>query len=409
MTGTRAAPTTPAAPEETKMIRTAVARSLALAVLSSFALPAVAILAPVAYAYDEQARYFEREEIEQLTAPIALYPDPLLAQILAASAYPDEIAMALRHVERSGDADIERQDWDASVRAVARYREVLDFLARDLEWTQALGIANVNQPDDIADAIQRWRLQAYDLGSLRTNSQQIVYVDSGYVRIVPAQQDYVYVPRYDPEVIYVTRYVAGTAPFLFFGPRYVYGAWFDKDWDWGRRRIYYCNRDYWRNGRPVFHPQFDRVHVDRNRHWQPDRVRFKPPEKPALPPRFVQTKIPSPPPEVKAGTPRNTHPPQANQPIVRRGPGDEKNAAPPTGGRGKQAEQPMHKRFSTGKQGQPPASAPAKAPAAAPAPAKATPPAEQPKPQPQAQQPQQKQQQRSREDELLQQQRGPRR
>jgi len=389
------------------MIRTAAARSLALAILSSLTLPAIAVLTPVAYAYDEQARYFEREEVEQLTAPIALYPDPLLAQILVAAAYPDEIAAARRHVENRGDADIDRQNWDPSVRAVARYREVLDFLASDLEWTQALGIANINQPDEIADAIQRWRLQAYDLGSLRTNSQQIVYVDGGYVRIVPAQQDYVYVPRYDPEIIYVTRYVAGTAPFLIFGPRYIYGAWFDKDWDWRRRRIYYCNRDYWRNGKPVFHPQFDRVTVDRNRHWQPDRVRFKPPEKPAPPPRLVQSKIPSPPPEVKAGNRRDTHPPQA--PVVRRGPGDEKNAAPagtaaPAAG-APAKEVPMHRRFNAGKQGQPPA------PAAAPAPAKVEKPVEQPKPQAQPQQQQQQQQQQKRrEEELLQQQqRGQRR
>jgi hypothetical protein len=385
------------------MIRTAAARSLALAILSIFTLPAIAVLlAPVAYAYDEQARYYEREEVEQLTAPIALYPDPLLAQILAAAAYPDEIATARRYVESRGDADIERQSWDPSVRAVARYREVLDFLASDLEWTQALGIANVNQPDDIADAIQRWRLQAYELGSLRTNSQQVVYVDSGYVRIVPAQQDYFYVPRYDPEIIYVTRYVAGTAPFLLFGPRYIYGAWFDKDWDWRRRRIYYGNRDYWRNGRPVFHPQFDRVYVDRNRHWQPDRVRFKPPEQPSLPPRLVQSKIPSPPPEVKAGTRRDTHPPQA--PTVRRGPGDEKSAtpagaaAPAAGAPAK--EVPMHKRFNAGK---PPAPTPA------PAPAKVEKPVEQPKAQPQPQQQQQQQQQKRREEELQQQQRGQRR
>src|SRR5690606_22056046 len=101
------------------------------------------------------------------------------------------------------------------------------------------------------------------------------------------------------------------SPFLYFGPRYSYGPWFDKDWDWRRRRIYYCDRDYWRNGKPVFHPQFDRVHVDRNRHWQPDRRRFKPPEQPTLPPRAMQTRIPAPPPELKPGTRRASHPPSS--------------------------------------------------------------------------------------------------
>lgn len=318
-------------------IRTTVNRSIALAVIASFVAPAVALLMPLpAYAYSYSERYFDREEIEQLTAPIALYPDPLLAQILSAAAYPEEVAQAHRYAQgRSDYGDLDRQDWDPSVRALARYPEVLDFLARDLEWTEALGIANINQPDDVADAIQRWRLQAYDLGSLRTGPEQIVYVDGGYVRIVPAQQDYFYVPRYDPQVIYVTRYVAGYTPFIFFGPRYIYGSWFDKDWDWRRRRIYYCDRDHWRNGRPVFHPQFDRIYVDRNRHWEPDRRRFKPPEKPQMPPRVTRTKVPSPPQDFKPGVRRDSHPPQARpddirKPVIRRGAGDDKPNVTPT-------------------------------------------------------------------------------
>jgi hypothetical protein len=307
--------------------RTAVHRSIAVALLSGLALPVAVLLAPAAHAYSNEARYFERQEIEQLTAPIALHPDPLLAQILAAAAYPEEIAAAQRYAQSRGSYDdVDRQDWDSSVRAIARYPEVLEFLARDLQWTEALGIANINQPDDVADAIQRWRLQAYDLGSLRTDSQQIVYVDSGYVRIVPAQQEHFYVPQYDPNVIYVNRYVAGTAPFLLFGPRYVYGAWFDKDWDWRRKRIYYCDRDYWRNGKPVFQPRFDNVRVDRNRRWQPDRVRFKPPEKPAAPARLTTTPVPSPPEQIKPGVRREDHPPTAAPNIIR-GP----SQTPPTG------------------------------------------------------------------------------
>ena len=308
-------------------LRTAVHRSIALALLSTVALPAVAVLASAAQAYTDQARYFDREQIEQLTAPIALYPDPLLAQILTAAAYPAEIASAQRYARgRSDWNDIDRQDWDPSVRAVARYPEVLDFLARDLEWTEALGVANINQPDDVADAIQRWRLQAYNLGNLRSDSQQIVYVENGYVRIVPAESDYFYVPRYEPSVVYVTRYI-GT-PFIIFGPAYAYGAWFDRDWDWRRRRICYTDRRHWHHGRPVFYPRFDDVHPDRD--WQPDRRRFKPPETPRMPPRWEQTKIPSPPPNIKPGTrlddrPRTDGRDQPRPTVLR--PGDKPDAA----------------------------------------------------------------------------------
>jgi hypothetical protein len=369
--------------------RTAVHRSIAVALLSGLALPVVVLLAPAAHAYSNEARYFERQEIEQLTAPIALHPDPLLAQILAAAAYPEEIAAAQRYAQSRGSYDdMDRQDWDSSVRAIARYPEVLEFLARDLQWTEALGIANINQPDDVADAIQRWRLQAYDLGSLRTDSQQIVYVDSGYVRIVPAQQEHFYVPQYDPNVIYVNRYVAGTAPFLLFGPRYVYGAWFDKDWDWRRKRIYYCDRDYWRNGKPVFQPRFDNVRVDRNRRWQPDRVRFKPPEKPSMPATLSTTRVPPPPDQVKPGVRRQDHPPST--PNVMRGPGQTPPATtttqPATGGRPpsdvqkRMSEQQKQKQQQQKQQ-------PAKAEPAKPQAQQPQPAAQQPQQQPQRRQP----------------------
>src|SRR5690606_27522838 len=136
-------------------------------------------------------------------APIALYPDPLLAQMLTAAAYPEEILEARRYFDgRRSYSALDRQDWDSSVRAVARYPEALDLLARDIAWTEALGIAYINQPEDVSDAIQRWRLQAWDLGNLRSDARQTAYVENGYVRIVPTQQDYVYVPSYDPGVIY---------------------------------------------------------------------------------------------------------------------------------------------------------------------------------------------------------------
>jgi len=261
---------------------------LALALAAALGATAASVLAPAAaQAYSQSERYYDRQQVEQLVAPIALYPDPLLAQMLTAAAYPEEILEARRYFDgRRGYSALDRQDWDSSVRAVARYPEALDLLARDIAWTEALGIAYINQPDDVSDAIQRWRLQAWDLGNLRSDARQTVYVENGYVRIVPTQQEYVYVPSYDPRVIYFDRYQPGYPGYLLFSSGYGIGSWFDRDWDWRSRRIYYCDRRYWRNGRPVFDPHFDRVHVDRNRPWQFDRKRFKPPSRPSFPDRF---------------------------------------------------------------------------------------------------------------------------
>ena len=286
------------------------ARLAALA-LAGIVLAVTALLGPrPAAAYSPFERYYGREEIEQLTAPIALYPDPLLAQILAAAAYPGEIREAHRYLGYRSDFDfIDRQDWASPVRAVARYPEVLDMMARDLDWTEALGIAQINQPDDVADAIQRWRLIAWELGNLRSTPQQTVNVYGGYVRIVPGYSDYFYVPSYNPRRIYVERYNSALGPLLLFGTGYLIGTWFDLDWDWNRRRIYYYDRSYWYRGKPVFYPDFDRIHVYRDREWRPDPKRFRPPPKPSFPSKLTAPgKIPPPPPDFRPGVRRDSHP-----------------------------------------------------------------------------------------------------
>ncbi len=280
---------------------------LALALMAALAGPAVlALAATPASAYSQSERYFDRQQIEQLVAPVALYPDPLLAQMLSAAAYPEEILAARRYVDGRRDlSGLDRQDWDSSVRLVARYPEALDLLARDIDWTEALGIAYVNQPDDVSDAIQRWRRQAWELGNLRSDARQTVFVEDGYVRIVPTQQDYVYVPSYDPSIVYFDRYRPGYPGYLLYGSRYYIGPWFDRDWDWKRRRICYSDRRHWRNGKPVFDPHFDRVHVDRDRPWRPDGKRFRPPAKPTFPSHYSDRKWPTSRDGAKPGEPRH--------------------------------------------------------------------------------------------------------
>lgn len=315
-----------------------------------------AFVAPAMAQYSQSRAYFSQEQIDQLVAPVALYPDPLLAQILSAASYPEEIEDAQRFLRRYGDsAAFERQNWDYSVQALARYPEVLEQLADDLSWTEALGIAHVNQPEAVADSIQRWRMQAYDLGNLRTGSEQLVYVDGGYVRIVPTDDEYLYLPRYDPRVIYVERYYPGAGlGFLAFGPRYGIGPWLDKDWDWRRKRIAYSDRDQWRSGRPKFYPQFDQVHIDRNRTWRPDDRRFRPDREPAYPERFASKPVPPPkmrpveryePPSARserAGAPAVVKPGTPGRPPTTTNPA----SAKPAGRPGQQKETPPHQRFN---------------------------------------------------------------
>ena len=122
------------------------------------------------------------EQIHQLVAPIALYPDALVAQILAASAYPTQIVEADRFLKENPDlkgqdlgAAVDRQDWDPSVKALCQFPSVLANLDRDLSWTQELGDANYNQSADVMQAIQTMRHRAQDAGNLRTTPQQRVY------------------------------------------------------------------------------------------------------------------------------------------------------------------------------------------------------------------------------------------
>jgi hypothetical protein len=130
------------------------------------------------------------------------------------------------------------------------------MLVDDMDWTTSLGEAFLDQPDDVADAVQRLRWQAYNLGNLASNQEQSVIIDGNYIQIDPAQPQYIYVPVYDYSVIYVRRWTPGIAPFVAFGPGLVIGSWLDLDFDWGRHHIFYhgWNRPGWASrSRPYVH------------------------------------------------------------------------------------------------------------------------------------------------------------
>lgn len=206
-------------------------------------------------------------ELDDLLAPIALYPDPLLAQILPASTYPSEVVDAAAWIGGGGDiSGIDEQDWDESVRALAYYPDILNMMAANMDWTADLGDAFLNQPDDVMTSIQRLRWQARSLGNLESNDQETVVIDGDYMEIVPAQPEYIYVPQYNPTVIYVRRWARGIPPFMTFGHRMSIGGWLSMDFDWHNHHVIYhgWNRPGWVNkAKPFVH--ITNVYINRSR------------------------------------------------------------------------------------------------------------------------------------------------
>ncbi len=181
-----------------------------------------------------QYEAFSPDQLDNLLAPIALYPDPLLAQVLLAATFPDQIDDAARFVRAdSNPGDVDGQWWDVSVRAVAHYPAVVAMMADKLDWTTALGQAYANQSTDVMASIQRLRAQARSAGNLVSSSELQVVDTGGEISLWPAQPQYIYVPQYDPAVVFFAR-----AP-LFFGARFIIGAWLNFDFDWGGHRVFY--------------------------------------------------------------------------------------------------------------------------------------------------------------------------
>ena len=207
---------------------------------------------------------FTREELEKLLAPIALYPDPLLAQMLPASAYPVQIVQAQRWLDKNKAlvakndySGIDNQNWDPAVKALARFPGVIKLMSADLDWTTDLGDAEVNQPQDVAEVIQELRAKAEAAGTLKTTDQQTVerveasappgagapqgstapQAAASYISIQPTDPSTVYVPTYDPAAVY--QPYTGIAPLLGFGAGIAVGAlWNNNYWNWGTGAIY---------------------------------------------------------------------------------------------------------------------------------------------------------------------------
>ncbi|MGC9197195.1 MAG: DUF3300 domain-containing protein, partial [Syntrophobacteraceae bacterium] len=156
-----------------------------------------------------EAVAFSHGQLDQMLAPIALYPDSLLAQILLAATYPNQIVEAnqwlIAHEGLKGQAlndALDTFNWDLSIKALVPFPQVLDMMAREPEWTRELGQAFLAQQVGVMESIQRLRRRARACGHLRTSVEQRVVVRQSYIEILPANPQVVYVPCYNPVVVY---------------------------------------------------------------------------------------------------------------------------------------------------------------------------------------------------------------
>jgi Protein of unknown function (DUF3300) len=190
------------------------------------------------------------EQLQQLVAPVALYPDSLVAQILAASTFPDQVVEADRWVQAHPDLKddalgqaVDQQPWDPSVKALSAFPSVLGNMDKNLSWTSSLGDAYYNQQQDVMDAVQVMRQRAQEAGNLKTTDQQTVTAQDSTIIIEPASPEIVYVPAYDPWVVYGGPIVARPGwypypgiwyggPYLSFGVGYGISYFGGYGWGW---------------------------------------------------------------------------------------------------------------------------------------------------------------------------------
>ncbi|SEA36323.1 DUF3300 domain-containing protein [Paraburkholderia sartisoli] len=187
--------------------------------------PMLAGLAPTAAHAQTQAppaAKLSNQQLDSLTAPIALYPDALLAQVLMASTYPQDVnaaaAWSKANSKLSGDAAVTAvasQPWDPSVQSLVAFPQVLATMASKPDWVTQLGNAFLAQSSDVMDSVQRLRKQAQQAGNLKSSEQQKVVVEQNTIQIQPASPQVVYVPTYNPTVVY------GAWPYPAYPPVYV--------------------------------------------------------------------------------------------------------------------------------------------------------------------------------------------
>jgi uncharacterized protein DUF3300 len=190
------------------------------------------------------------EELKQLAAPIALYPDALVGQVLAGATYPTQVVEAERWLQQNSSlkgeqlaSAVDKQPWDPSIKGLTQFPSVLQNMSKNLAWTSTLGEAYINDPQAVMKAIQELRVEAKNAGNLKSTSEQTVSTEGQTIVIQPANPEVVYVPQYSPAVVYGTPiepypgysgWETAAASAISFGVGTLVGAAFaGGGWGWG--------------------------------------------------------------------------------------------------------------------------------------------------------------------------------
>ncbi|MDF3058551.1 MAG: hypothetical protein K0R17_2766 [Rariglobus sp.] len=189
-------------------------------------------------------------DLNTLLGPIALYPDALIGLILPASTTPADVVMAARSLgTNTSPESLAAQPWDDSVKALTHYPDLLRWLDQNLSWTQALGQAFAAQPADVMNTVQRLRQQARAAGTLVDTPQQQVVTEGDSLVIVPARSDTIYVPVYDPAVVYVSRPTRIGHTYIYFHSAYPAGPWLCYTPNWRHHHLRVISYPYgWSQG-----------------------------------------------------------------------------------------------------------------------------------------------------------------
>jgi len=214
---------------------------------------------PGQYPPQQQGQYnpppanFTPEQLDQMVSRIALYPDPLLAQVFAASTFPDQIQPAAQWADQhhyltgqalAGAIQNDQLGFDPSVQALLPFPSVLQMMASDMNWTASLGNAFMSQGPLLQDAVQRMRSAAYNNGYLRSNDQIRVNNTGAWTEIAPINPGYIVVPYYDPAVVFYRPWRPGFGVGISFGYGVGIGTWFNP-WGWGGNRFYWDRHEVW--------------------------------------------------------------------------------------------------------------------------------------------------------------------
>jgi hypothetical protein len=179
------------------------------------------------FGQDAAKKTFSQEELDQMLAPIALYPDSLMAQVLMAATYPLEIVQADRFAKKNkdlkGDKLLEaakNEDWDPTVKSLLQFPDVIAMMSEKLDWTTKMGDAFLAQQKDVMDSVQRLRKKAQEAGNLKTTKEQTVVVEKETIIIQSPSPQVIYVPTYNPTVVYGTWAYPAYPPYPYYPPGY---------------------------------------------------------------------------------------------------------------------------------------------------------------------------------------------